>query len=79
MSDQKTNLAEFVGELQAGVFEQQVAAAINSVAGATVEHGRGGEVVIKLKSSTSPTQRRSTLSTRCRTSVRPSAAVRAKT
>lgn len=49
MSNEKTNVAEFVSELQAGVFEQQIATAINSVAGATVEHGRGGEVVIKLK------------------------------
>ena len=49
MSDNKTNVAEFVSELQAGVFEQQIATAINSVAGSTVEHGRQGEVVIKLK------------------------------
>lgn len=48
MSD-KTNVAEFVSELQAGVFEEQIATAINNVALSTVEYGRQGEVVIKLK------------------------------
>lgn len=44
----KTNVAEFVSELQAGVFEQQIATAINETALAVVEHARKGKVTIEL-------------------------------
>lgn len=49
MSNDKTNVAEFVSELQAGVFEQQIAKAINDTALGVVEHARKGKVIIELE------------------------------
>jgi len=44
----KTNFAEMIGELNAGVFEQQVNQAISDVALGVVTQGKAGEVTIKL-------------------------------
>lgn len=44
----KTNIAEVLGELNAGVFEQQINAAVSDVALGVVTHGKPGDVVIKL-------------------------------
>lgn len=43
-----TNFAEMIGELNAGVFEQQVNQAISDVALGVVTQGKAGEVTIKL-------------------------------
>lgn len=48
MSNEKTNIAAMIGELNAGVFEQQVNQAISDVALGVVTQGKAGEVVIKL-------------------------------
>lgn len=48
MSSQKTNVAEMLGELNAGVFEQQINSAISDVALGVVTQGKAGEVTIKL-------------------------------
>lgn len=43
-----TNLEEFLGDLNAGVFADQVADAISRVAAGVVDHGRKGQVRITL-------------------------------
>ncbi len=44
----KTNFAEMIGELNAGVFSEQVNQAISDVALGVVTQGKPGEVIIKL-------------------------------
>lgn len=48
MSTGKTNFAEMIGDLNAGVFEQQVNQAISDVALGVVTQGKAGEVAVKL-------------------------------
>lgn len=49
MSSQKTNIAEMLGELNGGVFEQQINSAISDVALGVVTNGKPGEITIHLK------------------------------
>lgn len=65
-----TDVTEFLNNLNAGVFAQQVAVALSSVAAGVVEHGKKGKVTLSfditqigeshqvktLTSSTSPSQ-----------------------
>jgi hypothetical protein len=44
----QTNTEKFLGELNGGVFEQQIGAAITDVASGVAEHGKGGKVTITL-------------------------------
>lgn len=46
---ERTNLAELLADLNAGVFEQQLNAAISDVAANVVTHGKPGELTIKFK------------------------------
>lgn len=48
-TNSRTNLSELLGDLNAGVFEQQLNAAISDVAANVVTHGKKGELVIKLQ------------------------------
>lgn len=49
MSDnKKTNIAELLGELNAGVFEEQINTALSDVAANVVTHGKKGSLTIKL-------------------------------
>lgn len=43
----KTNFAELIGDLNAGVFEQQINRALSDCAANVCQHGKKGEVVIK--------------------------------
>lgn len=45
----RTDFANLLGDLNAGVFEQQINAAVSDVAANVVTHGKTGELVIKLK------------------------------
>lgn len=45
----RTNIAELLTDLNAGVFEQQLNAAISDVAANVVTHGKKGELIIKLQ------------------------------
>lgn len=50
MSDRnKTNFPELLGDLNAGVFVEQINHALTDIAANVVTHGKSGEVVIKLK------------------------------
>lgn len=44
-----TNFPTLIGDLNAGVFEQQISRAISDVAANVVTHGKQGELVIRLK------------------------------
>lgn len=43
-----TKVDEFFSDLDAGVFEDKLSKILSDVAGATIDHGQKGEVVIKL-------------------------------
>lgn len=45
----QTNFSDFIADLNAGVFEQQICRAMSDVAGNVVTHGKAGELVIRLK------------------------------
>ncbi len=44
----ETNTAQLIEDLDGGVFEQKIAAALSQVASGVVEHGRHGRVTIQL-------------------------------
>ncbi|MCY1200472.1 hypothetical protein D9M69_379240 [compost metagenome] len=46
-----TDIADFFSSLNAGVFAQQVGAALSEVGGGVVDHGKKGKVVITLELS----------------------------
>lgn len=49
MSAKPTDVADFIGELNAGVFEKQLGAVLSDVAAGVIANGQQGEVTIKLK------------------------------
>ncbi|MBZ3683997.1 hypothetical protein J1N41_22930 [Providencia rettgeri] len=46
--DRKTNIPEFLGELDAGVFENKVATVLNDVALGVINHAGKGKVIIEM-------------------------------
>lgn len=46
-----TNVPVFFTELDGGVFERKLSSVLTDVGAAVIEHGKGGEVTIKLKLS----------------------------
>ncbi|WP_318826008.1 hypothetical protein [Providencia sp. PROV252] len=46
--DRKTNIPEFLGELDAGIFENKVAAVLNDVALGVIKHAGKGKVIIEM-------------------------------
>lgn len=44
----KTNFAELVGDLNGGVYEQQINAALSDIAANVCTHGKKGELTLKL-------------------------------
>lgn len=46
-----TDIADFLNSLNAGVFAQQVGAALSEVGGGVVDHGKKGKLVITLELS----------------------------
>lgn len=46
-----TKVDDFIGGLNAGIFEQQLGLALSDVATAATTHGKAGEITIKLKIS----------------------------
>ncbi|MEQ0924069.1 hypothetical protein ABLT40_09750 [Acinetobacter schindleri] len=49
MNAKPTDVSDFIGELNAGVFEKQLGAVLSDVASGVVANGKQGEVTIKLK------------------------------
>lgn len=49
MSAKPTDVSDFIGELNAGVFEKQLGAILTDVAAGVIANGKQGEVTIKLK------------------------------
>ncbi|MDP8051026.1 hypothetical protein QJU23_01140 [Pasteurella atlantica] len=45
----KTNIHDFMGELDAGIFEQKMAAALSDVALGVVNHNKEGKVTLEFK------------------------------
>ena len=45
----KTNFAELVGELNGGVFEQQINTALSDIAANVCTHGKKGELTLKFQ------------------------------
>ncbi|GAA0721577.1 hypothetical protein [Dokdonella soli] len=48
-SNSKTNIAELLGDLNAGVFEEQINTALSDIAANVCTHGKKGELTIKFK------------------------------
>lgn len=46
---QRTDVGEFITDLDAGVFEQRIGVALSHVAAATMDNGGSGEVVVKFQ------------------------------
>ncbi len=46
--DRKTNVPEFIGELDGGVFENKVSAVLNDVALGVINNGGKGKVIIEM-------------------------------
>lgn len=49
MSQTSTDVPNFIGDLNAGIFEKQLGAVLSDVAAGVVLNGKQGEVTIKLK------------------------------
>lgn len=49
MSQRPTDVPNFLGDLNAGIFEKQLGAVLSDVAAGVVLNGKQGEVTIKLK------------------------------
>lgn len=49
MTAKPTEVSDFIGELNAGVFEKQLGAILTDVAAGVIANGKQGEVTIKLK------------------------------
>lgn len=49
MSQKPTDVSNFMGDLNAGIFEKQLGAVLSDVASGVVMNGKQGEVTIKLK------------------------------
>lgn len=49
MDESTTNFAELVGELNGGVFEQQINRALSDIAANVCTHGKKGELTLKFK------------------------------
>lgn len=47
IASNKTNIAELLGDLNAGVFEQQINRALSDIAANVCTHGKKGELVVK--------------------------------
>lgn len=47
MSTGKTNIAELLGDLNAGVFQEQINTALSDIAANVCTHGKKGELVLK--------------------------------
>lgn len=49
MSAKPTDVSDFIGELNAGIFEKQLGAVLSDVAAGVIANGKQGDVTIKLK------------------------------
>lgn len=51
MTNKQTDVHEFIGDLDGGVFEEKVSRAISDVAGAVIDHSEKGKISIELEFS----------------------------